>query len=229
MIKLFITATDTDAGKTYVSRALIRALVDKLHLKVAAFKPISAGCELSVFGKEQQLINEDALLLSKEANVGQSVSSINPIAFKAPIAPHIAAKQLGKAIRVSAIIQYYTLISASTPDVTVTEGAGGWRLPLGDGDYLSDFVAKTEQFVILVVNMKLGCLNHAVLTFESILHDGLTCIGWVANCNESMDFLDENIEELSQLLPIPMLAKLPKEHDIAIAADQFNLTPIKTL
>ncbi|MCO4798118.1 MAG: dethiobiotin synthase [Colwelliaceae bacterium] len=225
MIKIFITATDTDAGKTYVAQSLILALIEE-KLKVAAFKPISAGCQRVNTEHEAKLINEDALLLSNAANCHQSITQINPIAFEEPIAPHIAAKKQGYSIELSKLKEHYKKTLSLNCDVVLTEGAGGWRLPLGNGHFLSEFVLDTEQQVLLVVHMKLGCLNHAVLSYESIISDGLSCVGWVANCPESMDYLDENIDELKNLLPIPFLAKLVKEPDVKKAAAEFNLQPL---
>ncbi|MDG1751731.1 MAG: dethiobiotin synthase [Thalassotalea sp.] len=225
MIKLFITATDTDAGKTYVAQTLITALIQK-NLKVAAFKPISAGCKKVQTQQGTQLINEDALLLSNVANCQQSIEQINPVAFEEPIAPHIAAQKQNCTIDLAFLNEHYNKITTNSCDVVITEGAGGWRLPLGGGRFLSELVKTTDQHVILVVNMKLGCLNHAVLSYESIISDGLACVGWVANCPETMAYLDENIAELEQLLPMPLLAKLDNETDIEIAAKKFNLTPL---
>ncbi|PKG80714.1 dethiobiotin synthase [Colwellia sp. 75C3] len=227
MKQFFITATDTDAGKTFVSCALIHAFTQRNNtsikpaLKVAAFKPIAAGCELV----DGQLINEDAKLLSEFANCAQSIAHINPIAFKQPIAPHIAAKKLNQHITVADINFHYQQVKSLNADITVVEGAGGWRLPLGPVtiestvtgidnkkttyQFLSDFVKTTNLEVILIVNMKLGCLNHALLTYETIKADGLECIAWIANCasSDSMDNLSENITELEQLLPIPKIAQ----------------------
>jgi len=219
MRKYFITATDTDAGKTFVATALVKALVNQAKT-VAVYKPISAGCNII----NGQLVNEDALLLQKAANCDQSIASINPIAFKEPIAPHIAAFNAQKTLSVKALQYNYEKLIALNPDIIITEGAGGWRLPLGNGAFLSDFATATTQQVILVVNMKLGCLNHAILTLESILADGLECIGWVANAYQDMDYLEENITELVTLLNIPMLAKLTREKDIEHAAVKFDLT-----
>ncbi|MCJ8321897.1 MAG: dethiobiotin synthase [Colwellia sp.] len=219
MTSYFITATDTDAGKTYVACALIRALVQSSN-KVAVYKPISAGCEL----EDGVLVNEDAKLLSLEANCQQTTSNINPIAFAEPIAPHIAANKTQQYISLSQIGENFKQVQNLKADINIVEGAGGWRLPIGNGDYLSDFVKQAKLKVILVVNMKLGCLNHAVLTYESIINDGLNCIAWVANCPAQMPYLADNINELKSLLPIPQLAILPNTSDLDIAASQFNLS-----
>ena len=223
MLKIFITATDTDAGKTYAAQALVHALVAK-HNKVAVFKPISAGCERI----GDKLVNEDALLLLKQANCQQTLPQVNPIAFEAAIAPHIAAAQLQEVITLSDIHLGYEAAMALKPDVLICEGAGGWRLPLGHGKYLSEFVQASRQAVILIVHMKLGCLNHAVLSYQAIIADGLTCIGWIANCPQDMPYLAENIAELSALLPMPKLAELPFEGDISKAAQKIDISLLTT-
>jgi dethiobiotin synthetase len=222
MKKIFITATDTDAGKTYVSQLLTCALV-KQGKKIAVFKPISAGCQW----QGELLLNEDALLLQKQANCQQSIQHINPVAFEEAIAPHIAAQQADKKIDIAQLVEHYNVCyDQPTPDLLLTEGAGGWRLPLGNGKFLSEFVQVTQQQVILVVNMKLGCLNHAILTYQAIIEDGLECIGWVANCIDHMDYLAENIAELTHYFPMLCMGKLGNEADIEKAAQQINLTAL---
>lgn len=256
MKQIFITATDTDAGKTFVSCAIIHAL-SKIKksptnevTKVAAFKPIAAGCDLV----DGELINEDAKLLSEVANCEQTIQQINPIAFEQPIAPHIAAKRENKTITVANIVTYYQKVKSLNADFTLVEGAGGWRLPLGalpekkssedkttSYQFLSDFVKAEQLKVVLIVNMKLGCLNHALLTYEAIKSDGLECIAWIANCasNEPMSNLAENINELEHLLPVPKIAQfdfiedldeqgnlLSFKNKMSIAASKINLTPL---
>ena len=228
MIKIFITATDTDAGKTYVAQLITAALV-KENYNVAVFKPISAGCELIHTANGITLINEDAQLLQQQANCGQSINEINPIAFEPPIAPHIAANLVDVKINLRDITVGFENVLAKDSDIVITEGAGGWRLPLGKGKFLSEFVQQTKQKVILVVNMKLGCLNHALLTYETILADGLECIGWIANCAEPMNYLEENIAELRSLIDSPLIAKLGFEADINKAVSVFNLSSITKL
>lgn len=213
---LFITATDTDAGKTLVACALTSLLAK--NNKVACFKPISAGCEW----QEGELINEDAKLLQQMANCQQPMASVNPIAFEEPIAPHIAAQTIGKTINCAQVIEHFDTIAAYSPEIIVTEGAGGWRLPLGNGEYLSDFAQQTQQQVVLVVNMKLGCLNHAILTYQAIEQDGLKVVGWVANCIEPMAYQTENINELIKRFSAPLLGKIPNVKDIQAAARRLD-------
>ncbi|MCI2284278.1 dethiobiotin synthase [Colwellia sp. MSW7] len=245
MKNYFITATDTDAGKTFVACALTQAFVN-LNKKVAVYKPISAGCQ-QVNGL---LINNDAKLLSEFANCDQNIREINPIAFKEPIAPHIAAARVNRELCLNEIEQGFDNVLQLKADINLTEGAGGWRLPLNTFSvkslsikarvtkpiFLSDFAVNTKQDIILVVNMKLGCLNHALLTYQTIIADGLNCIGWVANSASKnlMSNLDDNIESLEQLLPIPKLAQLNYYSDtqtsvhskICTAAHTFDLTPL---
>ena len=225
MSNYFITATDTDAGKTYVACSLVHALTKVKNRqgnynKVAVYKPISAGCSLV----DNSYVNDDAKLLSDQANCQQSIAQINPIAFAEPIAPHIAAKKTKKIICLDQILAGFAQVQSLNADINVIEGAGGWRLPLGNGHYLSGFVKQAGFEVILVVNMKLGCLNHAVLTYESILNDGLKCVAWVANCQSEMPYLAENISELESLLPIPKLATLAFNKNIEQAAENYDLS-----
>lgn len=215
MKNLFITATDTDAGKTFVACALTQALVDA-DKKVAVYKPIAAGCNQV----GELLINEDALLLSQFGNSNQSISDVNPIAFADAIAPHIAASNENREISIDEISQGFNKVTSLKADINITEGAGGWRLPIyidksikNNTDkhiFLSNFAQETKQDVILIVNMKLGCLNHALLTYQAIIADGLQCVAWIANnaCEQPMSCLDENIASLAQLLPIPKIAQL---------------------
>ncbi len=214
MKNLFITATDTDAGKTFVACALTQALVNT-GKKVAAYKPVAAGCQQE--GK--LLINEDAKLLSHFANCHQKINEVNPIALKEAIAPHIAANRIDREISLDEIYSAYSQMHSLKADINITEGAGGWRLPLNTNldkpIFLSDFAAHTKQGVILVVNMKLGCLNHALLTYQAIIADGLNCVAWIANSasEELMSNLDENIASLEQLLPMPKIAQLNFYHN----------------
>lgn len=212
MKKFFITATDTDAGKTFVACALTQALISK-GKRVAVYKPIAAGCD-NING---QLTNEDAQLLTEFSNCEQHISAVNPITFEAAIAPHIAASNENRAISIAEIEKGFAELISLDADINITEGAGGWRLPIhinstSDQKYvfLSEFVQLTQQDVILVVNMKLGCLNHALLTYQAIISDGLRCVAWIANnaSAESMSCLVENIASLEQLLPIPKIAQL---------------------
>ncbi len=219
MRNFFITATDTDAGKTHIACALVAAFVQR-QKKVAVFKPVAAGCE-NVNGQQ---VNEDVKLLAAQANCQQSFQDINPVCFLEPIAPHIAAMHNNQSIDVDMLIRAFTQTQKLSADINIIEGAGGWRLPLGNQQYLSDFVKRTELDVILVVNMKLGCLNHALLTYEAILADGLTCVAWLANSINDMPYLEDNIAELEKLLPMPLLAKIDHQTDIQQLANKIEVS-----
>lgn len=219
---IFITATDTDAGKTFFATALVKALAAR-NKKVAVYKPISAGCQLENFQDRQQLVNEDAKLLLLASNCQQSLGEVNPIAFEPAIAPHIAAEKENQRITLNDVQQGFDRVLQNKADVTITEGAGGWRLPLGNGVFLSEFAQKNQHDVILVVNMKLGCLNHALLTYQAIINDGLTVVGWVANSIDDMPFLAENLQELERLIPAPKIAQLSFT-DIDSAASRIDLS-----
>jgi dethiobiotin synthetase len=220
---IFITATDTDAGKTYCTALLSKTLVD-LGYRVAVFKPISAGCEFNA--KLKQLVNSDAAMLQTFANCKQTLAEINPIKFAEPIAPHIAAKKMQEEISLTQINQNFQHCVKHDADFILTEGAGGWRLPLGQGNYLSDFAKSTQQDVILVVNMKLGCLNHAILTYQSILSDGLNCVGWIANVQQEMPYLEDNIAELEKTFHCPRITTLSYQPDITQVNCKLNLSTI---
>ena len=226
----FVTGTDTEVGKTFVTEALL-ILLNQKGLLTAAYKPIAAGCEVT----EQGLRNEDALTLQKHSSLDLSYDEVNPIAFEAAIAPHLAARTLSdgeskSAISIDTVRESFVDLLQKKPDVLMVEGAGGWRLPLGNeynGDprYLSEFVVERNLSVILVVGMRLGCLNHAVLTAECIRNDGLKVAGWVANqIDPDMPLLDENIDSLKTLLDAPFMGALPRLDKAADASAHINLS-----
>jgi dethiobiotin synthetase len=207
----FITGTDTEVGKTFISQALLEAFNGR-DLSTAAYKPVAAGCEQT----SQGLRNEDALLLQGASSVELSYQEVNPIALAQPVAPHLAAQELNQRISLQDIIQGFVHQQNKQPDVLLVEGAGGWRLPLGKAEsgkqqFLSDFAIMQKLPVILVVGMRLGCLNHALLTAEAIQQDGLEIVGWVANqLHGDMAYMQENIASLTDLLSLPFIGSVPK-------------------
>ena len=199
----FVTGTDTGVGKTTVAVELIHAL-NKRGLKVAAMKPVAAGCEWV----DGQMVNEDVTALNAAASVKADRSLVNPYAFIPPIAPNIAAMQAGIAIDCDKIISAYTAL-ASMADVVVVEGVGGFRVPLGNNWDTGDLAVTLGLPIVLVVGVRLGCLNHALLTAESIKHAGLAWAGWVASILDTgMPALDENLAALALRLPAPCLGRL---------------------
>ena len=193
----FITGTDTEVGKTWVScRLLERAR--EAGLSCYGLKPIAAGCEDTADGPR----NEDALNLMAASSLALPYDLVNPVALKAAIAPHIAARQEGRRISLSQLAGYVRGALSSHPaDLVLVEGAGGWRVPLNDREMLSALAVELNLPVIQVVGMKLGCISHALLTAEAIQADGLRYTGTVANCFGEMDVREENLITLRQHLP----------------------------
>jgi len=202
--KVFITGTDTDVGKTVISCAILE-YANNLGFKTVGLKPISAGCELTSVG----LRNEDALLLQQHASYNLDYDIINPIAYQEPIAPHIAAQKKGEFIDLTLVDTALTKVPDDI-DFTVIEGAGGWHLPVDSSYYFSSWVAENKLDVILVVGVKLGCLNHAILSAQAIQHSGANFVGWVANSlTADIANYDEMIETLTVALPAPLMGKMP--------------------
>lgn len=201
----FVTGTDTDAGKTFVCQALLLAAREK-GLNTVAYKPVSAGCDVT----DEGLRNEDALLLQRRCTVDLSYDQVNPIAFVDPVAPHLAAQRVKQLIVLEDLHAGLSVLHNKSADLLLVEGAGGWRLPLSNQQFLSDFAVQAKLPVILVVGLKLGCINHALLTAQAIKADGLNLSGWVANqIDPNMRYLEENIASLKELIDAPLLGCIP--------------------
>lgn len=199
----FIAGTDTEVGKTYVSCALMRHFTQQ-NLRVAGMKPVASGCEML----NGQLINEDALHLQATANVSLPYATVNPYAFAPAIAPHIAAQQAGVEIQFEPILQAYAQIKQQT-DVVIVEGAGGLLVPLNAQYNIADLVKELDIPIILVVGIKLGCINHAQLTAEAIRARGLKLVGWVANqITPGMLHISENIATIQSSIQTPCFAEI---------------------
>lgn len=218
----FITGTDTDAGKTVATVALLHACA-KAGLRTCAMKPIAAGCEPHSEG----LRNADALLLQVAASVPMTYEQVNPIALAEPIAPHIAAANAGKSIQVADLIAAWSALQKLPADLMLVEGAGGWELPLSANQTMPEFVKQTADGVILVVGLKLGCLNHAMLTVQAIAAAGVPLIGWIGNqCQPTpMPYQTENINYLRTKIEAPWLGTLP----YSLSADKAELVDYLTL
>jgi len=200
----FITGTDTGVGKTLVAAALMRRL-RLAGRRVQGMKPVASGCART----GRRLVNEDAATLRREATLPLDMELINPCAFEPAIAPHIAAREADSPIELAVIIDAYQTL-ASTADVVLVEGAGGWRVPLWPRGFLSEVPSALGLEVVLVVGLRLGCLNHARLTAEAIERDGLTLAAWVGNAiDPAFERLDENVATLAELLPAPCLGIVP--------------------
>ncbi|WP_027848563.1 dethiobiotin synthase [Marinospirillum minutulum] len=201
----FITGTDTDAGKTTLAAGFLYAAKQQ-QLSTLAMKPLASGCEMT----KQGLRNSDALALMAQSSIKLAYQAVNPYAFAPPIAPHLAAKEVGLELNVSDLYSAAQVILQEQADLTLIEGAGGWRVPLSNQAFLSDLAIALKLPVILVVGVKLGCINHAVLTAEAIINDGLKLAGWVANgVDANCSYLEENLASLKQLMPAPCLGEVP--------------------
>ena len=208
---LFITGTDTDVGKTVVACGFLAA-ANQQGLRTAAIKPVAAGCEVT----EQGMTNSDALQLQAAASHKLSYQQINPVALEPAIAPHIAAAEAGLRMSASRLVGYCRGVSLMPVDTVVVEGAGGWRVPINSRETLADVARELECAVIVVVGMRLGCLNHALLTMEAIRRDGLQIAGWVANIlDPEMPRLQENIDTLKQCINEPCLGTVPRIDDLS--------------
>ncbi len=201
----FITGTDTDSGKTLVSCGLLAA-ARQLGMSTAGIKPVAAGAKETPDG----LRNEDALLLQAQTSLPISYEQINPILLQSAIAPHLAALEENRRLSAERITGFCRGVLMQRPDFAVLEGAGGWRVPLNERETLADVAVALKLPVILVVGMKLGCLNHALLTAEAIERDGLQLAGWVANSPQpEMARYTENLQTLQQRLRCPLLGEVP--------------------
>ena len=197
----FVTGTDTGVGKTLVSAALLQLYAGQ-GLRVVGMKPVAAG-------REAGRLNEDVEILRAAASVEAPPELINPYAFAPSIAPHIAAQQAGQRIEIPHVVECFERL-ARDADMVIVEGAGGFLVPLNETETLADLAVCMHLPVILVVGMRLGCLNHALLTVEAIRSRGLKLAGWVANrIDPRMDCLEDNLATLSGRIPAPLLGAIP--------------------
>jgi dethiobiotin synthetase len=197
---VFITGTDTGIGKTLYSQLLLHSLNDA-GMRTAAMKPLASGADL----RDGELRNADALVLQQTANTAFPYARCNPYCFAPPIAPHLAARQATVRIEFDVIQQAHEQLLKQA-DFTVVEGVGGWLVPIDQQHTIADLVQAMHLPVILVVGMRLGCINHALLTAENIRRRGIPLIGWVANVIEpDMLYLQENIEAIAQRIEAPLL------------------------
>ncbi|MDB5814848.1 MAG: bioD [Rhodocyclales bacterium] len=201
----FLTGTDTDVGKTFLACALLHAW-RHAGLRAVGYKPVAAGGE----PVDGQLCNEDALRLQVAGTPGFSLERINPICLPEAIAPHIAAARAGVTIRIEPLVERFESLRAET-DRVIVEGAGGFLVPLDDHTDMSHLAQRLGLPVILVVGLRLGCLNHALLTAEAIAARGLPFAGWIGNVLDAdMPCLDENVSSLHQRLAAPCLGIVPR-------------------
>ena len=215
----FVTGTDTGVGKTLVTAALLRHLREA-GLAVAGMKPIAAG---AIAGPEGPA-NEDALVLQAESSVRHPYSIVNPWLFEPAIAPHIAAAEAGVVIDTARIVAAHARLSAEA-DVVIAEGAGGFLVPLDSKDSCAELPALLGMDVILVVGLRLGCLNHAFLTVEAIASRGLKLAGWIGNgVDPAFARRDANLATLESRIAAPCLGIIPwmAKPDVGTAAASLH-------
>lgn len=219
----FVTGTDTGVGKTVVACALLKAYAAR-GLRAVGMKPVAAGAEAAAAG----LKHEDVERLMAAASVAAARELVNPYCFAPPIAPHIAAREAGVTIdpvRIEGCLRAL----AALADIVIVEGVGGFRVPLGPATDTAQLAARLALPVVLVVGMRLGCLNHALLTADAIAARGLRLAGWIANhIDPRMAAADANVRALETLIAAPLLARIAFRKNINSdeVAAQLDLGPL---
>jgi dethiobiotin synthetase len=218
----YITGTDTGVGKTVASAALIHCL-RAAGLRAVGMKPVASGCEYTPGGWR----NDDALRLQAASDPRPAYDDVNPYALEWATAPQLAARAMGVRVELAHLNDAYARLAAQA-DAMVVEGVGGWAAPLDDGLEQSDLARKFDLSVVLVVGLRLGCLNHARLTARAIKRDGLSLVGWVGNSiDPAFAERHEYVELLRDALPAPCLGVLPyaESPDAAAMAQSLSLPP----
>ena len=216
----FITGTDTGIGKTVASTALLHAL-RALGLHAVGMKPVASGCTRS----GEAWHNDDALALLAASDPRPAYADLNPYALQAPLAPELAAREAGIEIELEVMVAAHQRLQA-TADLVVVEGVGGWAAPLSAGLDQADLVRGLGLPVVLVVGMRLGCINHARLTTRAIVDDGFALVGWIANhVDPAMERQDENFEILTTRMQAPCWGRLPFQPgaDASLLAGSLDL------
>lgn len=220
----FVTGTDTEVGKTTIAAGLLHA-ARQAGLSTAAAKPVASGCEMTADG----LRNSDALALLAECTLPMRYEAVNPFAFEPAIAPHLAAREAGVELSAARLAEPVRQMLALQADFSLVEGAGGWRVPLAGRENLSDLALLLDLPVILVVGVRLGCINHALLSAEAIERDGLRLAGWVANIvDPDTSRLEENLATLTERLQAPCLGRVPRlsAAKASAVAEYLHLQPL---
>jgi len=200
----FITGTDTEVGKTVASTALLQA-AKAAGLRSVGYKPVASGCEVTAEG----IRNSDALALQQNSVLELPYESINPLAFLEPTSPHIVSAEEGRPIELSRLSAGLAALQQQA-DWVLTEGAGGWFTPLSEEHTFADWVIQEQLPVVLVVGVKLGCINHAMLTAQAVQASGLRLAGWIANVVQPAGKRHaEYMATLRQRLPAPLLGEIP--------------------
>lgn len=225
MSDYFITGTDTGVGKTWVTLALMKALQDKGKV-VVGMKPVASGCTKI----DEDLHNDDAVKIlqqsSKRPSQTLDYKTVNPYAFEQAVAPHIAAGLAGVKIDIEKIADDFYLLKEGA-DCVLVEGIGGWCVPLGSEDMLADLVKRLDLQVILIIGLRLGCINHALSTVRAIQADGVNLCGWMTSqLDPDYAFLEETMMTLQARISAPLLGNLPhmEKFDLEILASHTMMT-----
>ncbi len=198
----FVTGTDTNVGKTWATLALMQHFKNQ-NLSVLGMKPVASGCE-KINGEWQ---NDDALAIQKMGSQFVDYSLLNPFAYELPISPHLAGKE--NPAKLETIFSNFQTLQ-NLADILIVEGAGGWYAPLNETETIANLAQTLNVPIILVVAIKLGCINHALLTFEAIQNANLHCAGWIAVCNDAdFDYVDLTIESIKKRTTAPLIATFP--------------------
>jgi dethiobiotin synthetase len=220
----FVTGTDTSVGKTLVTAALLHAFA-KTGLRVTGMKPIAAGAELI----DGELWNEDVAMLAAASNTNLPRELTTTYLLREPAAPHIAAQLEHVSLDMQQLLDCYQQI-AQQSDSVIVEGVGGFCVPINDDVDTADLAVQLGLDVVMVVGLRLGCINHALLTAEAIKARGLNLVGWVANqIDVNMSHQQANLQALEQRLPAPLIGVVPWMAAVSaqVAADKIDITRIK--
>lgn len=205
---IFVTGTDTEIGKTVVSSSLVHGLAH-LGFRVAGIKPVASGAEVTAAG----LRNSDAEILQHAGNIPLRYDDVNVYTFEPAIAPHLASREADITIEAGPVLQLLARIRRQL-DWVVVEGVGGWRVPLSDTLDVASLAAQIGFPIVIVVGLRLGCLNHALLTVQSVRSSGCEIAGWIGNsCAGKMRRADENIATLKAMMNVPCLGIIPHLDD----------------
>jgi dethiobiotin synthetase len=214
---VFVAGTDTGVGKTRVTAGLLQAL-RSAGVRAIGMKPIASGT-IAVDGVE---MNQDVATIAEVSAAGATLADINPYCFNWPVSPHIAAERAGIVIDLERIVSAYGRL-ATLCDVVVVEGTGGWLAPIGPGMTMADVACRLQLPVVLVVGLRLGCLNHALLTAQAVESAGASLIGWIGSViDPAMPALSENLHTLNQRLPAARWALLPYAPGSELDADALE-------
>ncbi|WP_267224793.1 dethiobiotin synthase [Dyella silvae] len=221
MSTFFIAGTDTGVGKTHATCTLLHAIRAR-GSNACGMKPVASGCTETPEG----LRNDDALALQAASSTLMPYEWVNPVALREALSPHLAAAHEGVEIRLAPLNEAFERLRG-IQDVVLVEGVGGWLVPLSRSLMASDIARQWQLPVILVVGLRLGCLNHALLSARAIATDGCRLVGWIGNrIDPAMEAVDENVDTLRQLLPAPCLGVLPYGVPPHAAVSHLDLSAI---